>query len=81
MNEFQFREDIHFYQRRFEQLRFRLIRDLNYYLRTNPAFNRAALRKIENYSTLITLTGCWIKLLKDFNDSNGVPDEIRESAD
>ena len=67
MTKFQFLENMAFYQRRFEQLYFTIIRDMNYYIRQNPVHDRVFYRKIERYSSLITLTADRINVLKSFN--------------
>lgn len=94
MTEFQFLENMAFYQRRFERLYFTIIRELNSYIRQNPVHDPAFYRMIERYSSLITLTCAWINLLKAFNSDKytnifkitdhydsptGVPDKVRPS--
>ena len=67
MTEFQFLDNMAFYQRRFERLHFTIIRDMKRYVAQNPIHDSAFIKKIEGFSYDITLTGQWIKLLKDFN--------------
>ena len=82
MTEFQFIENTRFYQRRFENLHFKLIRELSRYLRTNPIHNSCWVHQIEFYSMYITLTSEWISVLKNFNNSlTGEPDKVRLPTD
>ena len=89
MTEFQFLENLEFYQRRFEKLHHKIIRDMNLYIRKNPVYDSTFFNTVLKYSLNITLTASWIKLLKDFNSDkytnilrfspdfnnlNGVPD-------
>ncbi|HZK92633.1 MAG TPA: hypothetical protein VFC67_00395 [Prolixibacteraceae bacterium] len=67
MTEFQFLENLEFYQRRFEKHHHKFIRDLNFYIRMNRVHDRVFFNTVLNYSLNITLTASWIKLLKDFN--------------
>ena len=88
MTEFQFLENLEFYQRRFENHHHKFIRDLNLYIRNNRVHDSVFFNTVLNYSLNITLTASWIKLLKyfnsdkytnilrfspDFNNSIGVP--------
>ena len=89
MTEFQFLENLEFYQRRFEKLHHRIIRDMSLYIRSNPVYDSTFFNTVLKYSLNITVTASWIKLLKDFNSDkytnilrfspnfnnlNGVPD-------
>lgn len=67
MTEFQFLENLEFYQRRFEKLHQKIVRDMSLYIRKNPVYDSTFFKTIQNYSVNITLTAAWIKLLKDFN--------------
>jgi hypothetical protein len=67
MTEFQFLENLEFYQRRFEQLHQRIIRDMSLYIRKNQVHDSVFFKTILQFSVNITLTAAWIKLLKDFN--------------
>jgi len=67
MTEFQFLDNMSFYQRRFERLHFTIIRDMKRYVAQNPIHDSVFIKKIEGFSYDIALTGQWIKLLKDFN--------------
>src|SRR5665647_3019883 len=67
MTEFQFLENLEFYQRRFEKHYHRFISDLNLYIRINRVHDSVFFNNVLNYSLNITLTASWIKLLKDFN--------------
>jgi|SRR5659263_109796 len=95
MTEFQFLENLEFYQRRFEQLHQKIVRDMSLYIRKNPVYDSTFFKTILNFSANITLTAAWIKLLKDFNsdkytnilrfspdfnNSTGVPDAIKKSV-
>ena len=88
MTEFQFLENLEFYQRRFEKLHHRIIRDMSLYIRNNPVYDSTFFNTVLKYCVNITLTASWIKLLKnfnsdkytnilrfspDFNNLNGVP--------
>ena len=76
MTEFQFIENMAFFQRRFEKLHFRLIYEMNDYIRSNPAHNSLWLKRMEFYSNYITLTAQWNLVLKNFNsDLPGLPDK------
>ena len=82
MTEFQFIENMAFYQRRFEKLHFKLICEMNYYIRSNPVHNRYWLHKIQLYTDYITLTSEWITILKNFNSGlTGAPDKVRPPTD
>ncbi len=87
MTEVQFLQNLEFYQRQFEKLHRSLVNEMNLYMRQTRFYDSSYYRKILNYSVYITLTGAWIKLLKDFNSdkynnilrfsidfNNGVPD-------
>ena len=89
MTENQFLEDMSFYQRRFERLHRAIIKDMKQYINKNPAYDSAFYKTIESFSANITITGEWVKLLRDFNSNkynnmlrlpnefntnNGVPD-------
>ena len=95
MTEFQFLENLEFYQRRFEKLHQKIVRDMSLYIRKNPVYDSVFFKTILSYSVNITLTAAWIKLLKDFNSdkynnilrfspdfnhSTGVPDAIKKSV-
>ena len=95
MTEFQFLENLEFYQRRFEKLHQKIVRDMSLYIRKNPVYDSVFFKTILNYSINITLTAAWIKLLKDFNSdkynnilrfspdfnhSTGVPGAIKKSV-
>jgi hypothetical protein len=67
MTEFQFLENMAFYQRRFEYLHYSIVRKLNSYIRTNPVHDLAFYRKIDTLSSQICLTYYAIEILKDFN--------------
>jgi len=67
MTEFQFLENLEFYQRRFEKHHHQFIRDLNFYIRNNRVHVSVFFNTVLNYSLNITLSASWIKLLKDFN--------------
>ncbi|MEI7526813.1 MAG: hypothetical protein WCJ95_20860 [Mariniphaga sp.] len=82
MTEFQFIENMAFYQRRFEKLHFKLICEMSFYIRGNPVHNSQWVHRMESYSNLITLTAQWVALLQQFNsDLTGVPEQVRSSAD
>ena len=67
MTEFQFLENLDFYQRRFEKLHFKIVKDMNLYILKNHVYDSIFFNTVEKYSVNITLTASWIKLLKDFN--------------
>ena len=67
MTEFQFLENLEFYQRRFEKLNHNIVREMSLYIRKNPVYDSTFFNTVLNYSVNITLTAYWIKLLKDFN--------------
>ncbi len=67
MDEFQFLENMDFYQKRFENLQYNLIRDMNRYIAQHPVHNSVYMNRIKHYSCNITITSLWIELLKDFN--------------
>ena len=67
MTEFQFLENLEFFQRRFETLHFKIVRDMNLYILKNHVYDSKFFNTVENFSVNITLTASWIKLLKDFN--------------
>jgi len=67
MTEFQFLENLEFYQRRFEKHHHKFILDLNLYIRNNRVHDSVFFNTVLNYSLNITLSASWIKLLKDFN--------------
>ena len=80
MTEFQFLENLEFYQRRFEKHHHRFIRDLNLYIRMNRIHDSVFYNTVLNYSVNITLTASWIKLLNDFN-SDKYTNILRFSTD
>jgi len=67
MTEHQFLENLSFYQRRFERLHRAIIKDMKRYLSKNPVCDSTFYKTVANFSSNITLTAHWIKLLKDFN--------------
>jgi hypothetical protein len=96
MTENQFREDISFYQRRFERLHRAIIKDMKQYINKNPAYDSTFYKTVERFSANITITGEWVKLLRgynsnkyakmfrfsnEFNTNNGVPDKVRPMTD
>jgi len=80
MTEFQFLENLEFYQRRFEKLHQRIVGDMSLYIRKNHVHDSVFFKTILQFSVNITLTAAWIKLLKDFNSAkyNNI---LRFSAD
>lgn len=96
MTENQFQEDISFYQRRFERLHRAIIKDMKKYINNNLAYDSTFYKTVEGLSADITITGEWVKLLrgfssnkyanmlrlnKEFNTNNGVPDKVRPLTD
>jgi hypothetical protein len=67
MTDFQFLENMAFYQRRYEHLHYTIIRKMNDYIRTNPIHDSAYSRKIDTFSCEIWVTSFGISILKDFN--------------
>ena len=67
MTEFQFLENLEFYQRRFEILHQRIVREMSLYIRKNHVHDSMFFKTILEFSVNITLTAAWIKVLKDFN--------------
>jgi len=67
MTEFQFLENLEFFQRRFETLHFKIVKDMNHYILNNHVYDSTFFNTVGNFSANITLTASWIKLLKDFN--------------
>ena len=80
MTEFQFLENLEFYQRRFEKYHHQFIRDLNLYIRNNRVHDGVFYNTVLNYSLNITLSASWIKLLKNFN-SDKYTNILRFSTD
>jgi len=69
MTENQFLEDISFYQRRFERLHRAIIKEMKQYISKNPAYDSAFYKTIEGFSSDITITGEWVKLLRSYNSN------------
>jgi len=69
MKENQFLEEMSFYQRRFERLHRAIIKDMKQYINKNPSFDSAFYKTIEGFSSDITITGEWVKLLRSYNSN------------
>ena len=69
MTENQFLEEMSFYQRRFERLHRAIIKNMKQYINKNPAYDSAFYKTIEGFSSDITITGEWVKLLRSYNSN------------
>ena len=69
MTENQFREEMSFYQRRFERLHRAIIKDMKEFINKNPSYDSTFYKTVESFSANITLTGEWVKLLRSYNSN------------
>jgi hypothetical protein len=69
MTENQFLEEMSFYQRRFERLHRAIIKNMKQYINKNPAYDSTFYKTIEGFSSDITITGEWVKLLRSYNSN------------